>query len=192
MRNDSAFLIYLYLRINYYYEYSLLFEEIENGNNCQKLEQDARFPHICSSQANVPNFVTEQHCNETFSQHKSGVTNEGRLVGYFCSDTVFNLSRNVLTEIEIKVLEKELDFAPIQNKLNEHELRSDFEEFSRRMRTKWHFRNEPSPFFSQSPAFRPKFTWKLLLGHSNIEVFPSQFEKDTRICLRKTGRRYVL
>ena len=40
-------------------------------------------------------------------------------------------------DIEIKVLEKGFDLAPIQNKINEPELRSDFEEFSRRMRTKF-------------------------------------------------------
>ena len=36
-----------------------------------------------------------------------------------------------------------LDFAPIQNKINVPELRSDFEEFSWRMGTKWNFINEP-------------------------------------------------
>ena len=56
--------------------------------------------------------------------------------GYFCSDTVFNLSKKVLTDIEIKVLEKGLDYAPIQNKINELELRKDFEDFCRRMRLK--------------------------------------------------------
>ena len=88
------------------------------------------------------------------------------------------LSRKVLTDIEIKVLEKGLDFAPIQNKINEPELRCHFQELSRRMRTKWHFRNELTPFFSESPAFRPKSTWKPPLGHPNIEVFLSQLEKE--------------
>ena len=45
---------------------------------------------------------------------------------YFCSETVFNLSK-VLTETEIKVLEKGLDYVPVQNKVNEPEPRSDFE-----------------------------------------------------------------
>ena len=35
------------------------------------------------------------------------------LTGYFCSDTVFNLSKKVLSDAEIKVLEKRLDYAPI-------------------------------------------------------------------------------
>ena len=37
---------------------------------------------------------------------------ENRLCGYFCSETIFNLSHQVLIDIEIKVLEKGLDFAP--------------------------------------------------------------------------------
>ena len=40
----------------------------------------------------------------------------------------FNLSRKVLTDTEIKVLQKGLDFAAIQRKLNEPELRGDFKE----------------------------------------------------------------
>ena len=52
-------------------------------------------------------------------------TDDSRMEGYFFSDTVFNLSNKVLTEDEIKVLEKGLDFAPIQRKVNEPELRQD-------------------------------------------------------------------
>ena len=79
--------------------------------------------------------------------------------GYFCSDTVFNLSNKVLTE--------GLDFAPIQRKVNEPELRQDFENFCRCMRIKWHFRNESSDNFSEIPAFSPKSSWKPPLGHPN-------------------------
>ena len=62
------------------------------------------------------------------------VTNEGRISGYFCSNTLFNLSHRVLTETEIKVLEKGLDYAPIQEKINEPEFRKDFSEFCQCMR----------------------------------------------------------
>ena len=98
--------------------------------------------------------------------------------GYFCSDTVFNLSNKVLTEDEIKVLEKGLDFAPIQRKVNEPELRQDFEDFCRRMMIKWHFRNGTFDNFSERPAFSPKSSWKLPLGHPNLEVFLSQVENE--------------
>ena len=56
------------------------------------------------------------------------MTSLGRLSGNFCSDTIFNLSHRVLLDAEIKVLEKALDFAPIQRKINETELTEDFEE----------------------------------------------------------------
>ena len=54
----------------------------------------------------------------------------------FVQETIFDLSHRVLTDTEIKVLEKGLDFAPIQRKINEPELRRDFNEFCRRMRLK--------------------------------------------------------
>ena len=56
-------------------------------------------------------------------------TGQCRLTGNFVSDTVFNLSIKVLSDAEIRVVEKSLDFAPIQNKLNGPELRRNFKEF---------------------------------------------------------------
>ena len=61
------------------------------------------------------------------------VTTVGRISGYFCSDTVFKLSHRVLTETEIKVFEQDWDYAPIQMKINEPELRKYFSEFCGRM-----------------------------------------------------------
>ena len=49
---------------------------------------------------------------------------------------MFNLSNKVLSDTEIRLLEKDFDFAPIQNKLNEPELRRDFKEFCRCIRLK--------------------------------------------------------
>ena len=93
-----------------------------------------------------------------------------------------------MSEEEIKVLEKGLDFAPIQRKINEPELHKDFEEFCRRMRTTWNFRNEPSHSFSVAPAFTRNSSWKPPLGHPNLAVFLSQVEseifKETQNSLR--------
>ena len=50
---------------------------------------------------------------------KVTVTDEGRLQGSFFPKTVFNLSQIVLSEIEIQVLEKGLDFTPIGKSINE-------------------------------------------------------------------------
>ena len=115
--------------------------------------------------------------NFTGCEHKYN-TDDSRMKGYFCSDTVFDLSKKVLTEDEITVLEKGSDFAPIQTKVNEPELTQDFENFCRRMRIKWHFRNKPSDNFSETPSFSPKSSRKPLLGHSNLEVFLGQVENE--------------
>ena len=116
-----------------------------------------------------------QNSNGIISSDSScDVIPDKKLKGYFCSDTVFNLSGRVLSESEIKVLEMGLDFAPFQRKVNEPELRRDFEEFCRSMRIKWHFRNEISEDFSEVPAFFPKSLWNPPQGHPNLEVYLNQ------------------
>ena len=101
--------------------------------------------------------ILEQLGNiEKAKEHDVNVTSLGPLRGHFCSDTIFNLSHRVLSDAETKVLEKGFDFAPFQRKISEPELRQNFEEFCRRMRVKWYFRNEPSEYFSKKPAFSPK------------------------------------
>ena len=56
-------------------------------------------------------------------------------------------------------------------KINEPELRKEFEEFCCCMRVIWHFWNEPSESFSNKPAFSPKSNWKPPEGQPNLEVF---------------------
>ena len=75
-------------------------------------------------------------------------------------------------------MEKGLDYAPIQNKINEPELWNDFNEFCRIMHLKSYFRNEITPNFSEVPAFRPKFAWNPPKRHPNFEVFLNEVEKE--------------
>ena len=120
-----------------------------------------------------------QNSNEIISSDSScDVVPDKRLKGYFCSDTVFYLSGRVLSESEIKVLEKGLDFLPFQRKMNEPELRRDFEEFCRSIRIKWHFRNETPEGFSEVPAFSHKSSWHPHQGHANLEVYLLQVENE--------------
>ena len=83
-----------------------------------------------------------------------------------------------MTDIEINILEKGLDFAPIQNKINEPELSTDFEECCRRMRIKWYFCNDISENFSEKPEFTPKSKLKPPKGHPSLEVFLRHIEKE--------------
>ena len=91
--------------------------------------------------------------SEVMKDSTSGLTIvENRLCGYFCSETIFNLSDRVLTDIERKVLEKGLEFVRIKCRINESELRRDFNEFCRRIHSKWRFWDEPQGF-NETPVF---------------------------------------
>ena len=135
--------------------------------------QDREFNPVLENLRNIDDPLHSQNKNIDVK-----VTNEGRISGYFCSDTVFNLSDRVQNEIEIKVLDKGLDYLPIQKKMNEPELRKEFYEFCRRMRIKWYFRNKPTPQFSEVPCCKNKSSWRPPNGHPALEVFLSKFEKD--------------
>ena len=80
--------------------------------------------------------LSNQQEFEQIAKIRNSVTEVDPLKGYFCSKSLLNLRQKVLIETEISVLEKGLDFAPIQKSLNEPELRKNFEEFSRRKRCK--------------------------------------------------------
>ena len=56
------------------------------------------------------------------------------------------------------------------------------------MRIKWHFRNKPSPTFSEIMSFTPKSFWKPPSGHPNLEVFLSQIEHEIfKTCEKPLG-----
>ena len=76
---------------------------------------------------------------------------------------MFNLSQTVLSEIEIQVLEKELDFVPTQKFINEPGLRKDFEDFSRRMRIRCNFRDRVLKVFLINQCLTQNVTGNLLL-----------------------------
>ena len=103
-------------------------------------------------------YIHRNRLDTVIHQKKTVTITDNRLSEYFRSETIFNLSNHVLTDTEIKVLEKGLDFTPIKKKLNEPELRSDFNEFCRRMGLKWHFQDE-SENFNEVPVFNPKSRW---------------------------------
>ena len=110
------------------------------------------------------------------TEQKPPPASSERTKGYFCSHTVFNLSNKVLTQTEISVLDKGLGFVP--NMINEADLRRDFNEFGRKMRCKWYFRDEPSAEFSEIPTFRPKSTWKPPAGDPCVELLLSKMEHE--------------
>ena len=159
-------------------------EEIISNNNQSKnnvsLSQQDTFlvdtSVATSTTGNVSTHGNRTSCFKT--EQKPPPASSERIKGYFCSDTVFNLSNKVLSQTEISVLEKGLGFVPTPNMINEADLRRDFNEFSRKMRCKWYFRDEPSEEFSEIPAFRPKSTWKPPAGDPCVELFLRKMEHE--------------
>ena len=129
-----------------------------------------------SDKASVSANVHKNRLDNFIHQKKNVTTIDNRFSCLFCSETIFNLSNQMLTDTEINVLGKGLDSTSTQKKLNEPELRSDFNKFCRRMRLKWHFRDE-SENFSEVPVFNSKSRWKLPQVHPRLAVFLSQVEK---------------
>ena len=46
------------------------------------------------------------------------------------------------------------------------------------MKLKWFFCNEPTPFYSETPAFKTKSSWNPPKGHRCLEVSLSQVKKE--------------
>ena len=115
---------------------SMLNIDINEGLNVSNVGD--KFPKLVPPEKdqNKATVFNDSSTSQENSEAISSFTEDGRLKGFFCSKTVFNLSEKLLTEAEIKVLEKGLDFTPVQKTLNEPELRKDFEEFSRTIRCK--------------------------------------------------------
>ena len=140
----------------------------------------------------LANILHDIHKSQGITAEKSPKSVFGKMKGYFSSKTVFNLSRKVLTETEIHDLEKGLGFAPTPTRINESDLKRDFNEFSRKMRCKWYFRNDPTEKFSEKPAFNIKSNWNLPNGHSALEIFLSKLDNDVLSVLPGTPCDYNL
>ena len=136
------------------------FEPLKNSSENQ-ISEDEDLLFILE---NLPQDNDLLNLEKTLVTHTSG----GCLSGCFSSNTVFNLSKKELSAVEIEVLEKGLDYAPIQRKINHPEIKKDMEDFCRRMRIKWHFRNEPTLPSNQNQSFKPKSLWKPPKSHSGV------------------------
>ena len=91
-----------------------------------RLKLDIQFDKQVTNKVSDIDLSNQQEF-EQIPEIRDSATEVDRLEGYFCSKFVFNLSKNVLTD---------LPFHPFKKSLNEPELRKHFEEFSRRMRCK--------------------------------------------------------
>ena len=87
---------------------------INTSNICENMF-DLDF--LSSQDEDLANVLEElQNRTEVSRNNITESTSSNRLKGHFCSDTIFNLSHRVLSDAEIKILEKGLDFYSKENK----------------------------------------------------------------------------
>ena len=86
---------------------------LQDENTVQALSPSV----VTSTAGNVSTHGNRTSCFKT--EQKPPPASSERIKGYFCSDTVFNLSYKVLSQTEISVLEKGLGFVPTPNMTNE-------------------------------------------------------------------------
>ena len=98
-----------------------------------------------------------------------------RLEGKFVSKNVINLSRRNLSASEISLLSKGLKFVPTANKIDRAKLKTELEEYGRKLRLMWHFRNDERSFAAD--RFRPKSSFNPRNKDVIIETYLSCLEE---------------
>ena len=109
-----------------------------------------------------------------------------RLEGKFVSSNVINLSRRNLFEDEISLLSKGLKLVPTANKIDRAKLKTELEEYGRKLRLMWYFRNDEKPFSYKK--FRPKSTFNPRNKDTVTEIYLSSLEErllDTDISSKR-------
>ena len=100
----------------------------------------------------------------------------GRIEGQFVNNNVINLSQRTLSQHEISVLSKGLKFVATPKEIDYSQVKIDLENFGRRLRLKWYFKENED--FSEVPAFRPKSKFNPRNKDVAIEVFLSKLEDE--------------
>ena len=117
---------------------------------CNFVKPEGEQDEIINSAGITPD-IKEKHDKGNFSNI---AFKRKRLEGKFVSSNVINLSRRNLSEAEISLLSKGLKFVPTANKIDRVKLKTELEEYGRKLRLMWCFRNDEKPFPYEK--FRPK------------------------------------
>ena len=103
----------------------------------------------------------------------------GRLVGPFVSGSMVNLSRREFSEEDVSLLSKGLKFSPTPTDIDKAKLKEDLEAYKRRMRLRWHFRNNEEDYVpDENVNFKPKSTWQPPKDDPVLENYLSLLEKE--------------
>ena len=81
------------------------------SNSSNSFSKSRNFETLDTRDRELLDILEELGNAQKAKEHDVNVTTLSRLRGHFCSDTIFNLSHRALSDAEIKILEKDLDFA---------------------------------------------------------------------------------
>ena len=139
-----------------------------NESNNSKNESDVFFQASQNNRTEFANNIQNNAENEirnsaenSLSSKVDNILNESenvamfrgnRLEGKFVSKNVINLSRRNLSSVEISLLSKGLKFVATANKIDQAKLKRELEEYGRKLRLMWHFRNDERPFSQERPV----------------------------------------
>ena len=110
--------------------------------------------------------------------------------GKFVSKNVLNLSNRVLTESEIRVLDKGLNFVPKPEKLDRYHIKKYFERLWRDIKLKISYKTEPTPALSEKPAFKDASNWTPPIRDAQLELYLSEIE-DILLNINESGKSYT-
>ena len=121
-----------------------------------------------------------QNSNTTF-------LNKTKLEVKLVSKNIINLSSKNLSRFEIPLLSKCLKFVPSANKIDRAKLKRELEEYGRKLRLMWHFRNDERTFLIDE--FRPKSSFNTRNKDNIIETYLSCLE-ERLLSIQIPSKRY--
>ena len=109
--------------------------------------------------------------------------------GKFLSKNVLNLSNQILTESEIRVLDKGLNFVLTPEKLDHYQIKKDLECLGRNIKLKIYYKCEPTPEISEKPAFKVPPNWTPSIRDAQLELYLSEIE-DILLNINASSKSY--
>ena len=168
-------------------------EELPNNVNLEEIQRQL----ISDDFENQPPDLMERSRThgETSSQEEEvsnvdfsfDLDDNGRICGHFENDKIINLFERALSEAEVSVLSKGLKFVSTPKELDYSQIIIHLENFGRRLRLKWWFKDEED--FSEIPMFRPRSKSNPRHKDVAIEVYLSKVE-DKIMKLSAVGKNF--
>ena len=100
---------------------------------------------------------------------------DNRFEGKFVSKNVINPLEGIPLQRNFPFNKKGLKFVPTANKIDQAKLKKELEEYGRKLRLMWHFRNDERPFSQE--RFKPKSTFNPRNKDAVIETYLSCLEE---------------